>query len=83
METNLTNSMVALAELPVNNPSGIPSNYEYPDHAYLLADSGSLQVPGDFFEFTDYLLPASRILRMCSSARQSKTDDYYSSLLSF
>ncbi len=83
METNHADSLVSLVEKPVNNPAGLPSKYEYPEPSNHIADSGSLQVPGDFFEFTDYLVPASRILRMCRSARLSKTEDYYSSLLSF
>jgi len=48
-----------------------------------MASGGSSQVVGDFFEFTDYLTPYSRIVMKYKNTRQSIPEDYYSELLNF
>jgi len=47
-------------------------NHQYPEKEYNMSSGGSSQVLGDFFEFTDYLIPVNR------SSRYAKTDDFYS-----
>ncbi len=56
--------------------------YEYPEKEDQMALGGSTQVLGDFFEFTDYLKPCSRIIMKYRQSRQSVSEDFYSGLLS-
>ena len=49
-------------------------NHQYPETEHKMSAGGSTQVLGDFFEFTDYLVPVNR------SNRYAKPDDYYSAL---
>ncbi len=51
-------------------------NHQYPETEHKMSSGGSSQVLGDFFEFTDYLVPVNRSIRF------AKTDDYYSALIS-
>lgn len=64
------------------NPD-IQTSYEYPEPENRMALGGSTQVLGDFFEFTDYLTPCSRIIMKYRYSRQSVSEDFYSGLLSF
>jgi len=58
-------------------------NHQYTQPEYKMSSGGSSQVLGDFFEFTDYLTPCSRIIMKYRQSRHSVSDDFYSGLLSF
>ena len=83
MKTNQVNQSVELIESPVYMHPEIQLTYEYPEPENQMAFGGSSQVVGDFFEFTDYLTPCSRLVMKYRNARQSISEDFYSSLLSF
>ena len=57
--------------------------YGYPEKENQMAMGGSSQVLGDFFEFTDYLTPCSRIIMKYRHSRPSVSEDFYSGLLGF
>lgn len=58
----------------------LPFVYEYPLPGNRMDKGGSSQVLGDFFEFSDYLIPNSRNISMYRYSRQSPEDDHYSGL---
>jgi hypothetical protein len=83
MKMNQVNQSVELIESPVYLHPDIQLEYEYPEPENHMASGGSSEVLGDFFEFTDYLTPCSRLVMKYRNARQSISEDFYSSLLSF
>lgn len=70
-------------ELPGHNLANEPLKSEHYEPENRMALGGSTQVLCDFFEFTDYLTPCSRILMKYRQSRQSVSEDFYSALLSF
>jgi hypothetical protein len=83
MKTDHINQSAEMTELPGYILPEIQLTYEYPEPENQMASGGSSQVLGDFFEFTDYLTPCSRIVMKYRNARQSISEDFYASLLSF
>jgi hypothetical protein len=60
--------------------SELQDKYDYPEIARQLANGGSSQVLGDFFEFSDYLIPSGRGVQVNGSNSKSIPDDIYSAL---
>jgi len=83
MKANQVNTKVKLIEMPGNELPDVQLLYEYPEPENRIASGGSSQVLGDFFEFTDYLTPCSKIIMKYRQSRQSVSEDFYSGLLSF
>lgn len=72
-----TNPINPNSELNVSGDSQLPDLqvfHKYSEQEHKMASGGSSQVLGDFFEFTDYLIPVYR------STIHSTTEDYYSAL---
>ncbi len=61
--------------------SDIPLLYDYPESKSQINMGGSTQVLGDFFEFTDYLIPHNRVFPMQRCTRLSHEDDQYTGFL--
>jgi len=83
MKADQVNPKAELIDSPCNNLPDLQVIYEYPEPENRMASGGSSEVLGDFFEFTDYRTPCSRIIMKYWETRQSVSEDYYSGLLSF
>ncbi len=76
MITNQIKPDSDLALTNLNKLRDIETIYDHTEIKNHIASGGSSHVLGDFFEFTDYLIPNS------DNARHSGIEDYYSALLS-
>jgi hypothetical protein len=76
MKTNQLTMIVEIDKSLDLALTDIHTNHQSPETEYKMSSGGSSQVLGDFFEFTDYLIPINR------STRYAKTEDYYSELFS-
>jgi hypothetical protein len=83
METKKVSPKAELIESPAHLLHDVLLTYEYPEPGNHLAASGSSQIVGDFFEFTDYHTPCSRLVLKYRNFRRSLPEDYYSDLLGF
>jgi hypothetical protein len=83
MKMNHVNPNIELIDSPGYMLPDVQITYEYPEPENHMSSGGSSQVLGDFFEFTDYLTPCSRIVMKYKNTRQSVPEDYYSDLLNF
>jgi len=83
MKTNHVNPKTEQMDSPGYILPDVPFAYEYPETENHMASGGSSELLGDFFEFTDYLTPCSRLVMKYRNARQTIAEDYYSGLLSF